>query len=660
MTDSRLTLAGFFAVVSVATAQAGGLPEAPPASVPEPAPLEVAELAARQPDATWLLDRLAPLGTGPGNAAEFLAALRPGAPGHVELEAALRRAGEADLGLDRGPALPTGDPLLLAAAGWMNQARCAFFEGAVPFEGWGTWRPDEELVLLFARSWAAEARATNSPEPARRAARLGRMLLQEQSWGDVSLAGHRAVLLGVNELRRQAVAEHRWADAIAALTASRRAQELWLRARSQARWRERSLSRTFAIGPHLASPLNVAQFEDGLAGGGTDRLDDVFFLWQVSGDARLDEDLRSQAASLLARWSKRQDPVVAGAAGWCARNEWSREAASLGARPPEDLAHARRSPADPIEGWLLREVPQCADHVPPTRLEADRRPAASPAEPPPELASLDGAGTRAVLDRLEWWDRAKGVRWQVLPVEDPFLLAYEEWLLGGAGALPEPRDRRAEGERQRLEALAWRSLVARLGRLAGSPEADRAAGAARRVAERDGDANWWLGWKWAFLYEALAWHELAAGRPEAALAAAHDALASRLSWHWQMELTAVVDEIEGRPLHRGFFGFGPARAPIEDADLEVLRVLASERCEHHVRVRAADGLFFVAHVGTWSQRRQAKQLLADLTDDDDAELAAHAAELLDREFKEGRRDLDTELADAAGEVEDTLRSWFGD
>lgn len=659
MTAARVALAWLIGLLLAGAVRAGELPPAPPAELPASAVLEAAELAALQPDADVLLERLVPLGTGPGNAADFLAALRPGAPGHEELEAARERAGEVDLDLDSGPALPAGDPLLLAAAGWTEQTRCAFFDGAVPFEGWDTWRPDEELVLLLARSWAAEARATGSPEPARRAARLGRLLLQEQAWPETSRAGLRALVLGVNELRRQATAAGRWPEAVSAFVVLRRAQERWLRERWNARMRARTQARRLDPG-WSPGEGDLGHLEVTARQGGAGRLADVAWIWQAAGDERFGERTQKEAAAKLAVLKKHEDPAVAAAAAWCARTPWTAEAAGRVSPPPEALRRARRSPGDPAELWLLSEAPPCAEHEPPLAPTPPPRAEIEAAGPPPELARPEGASVRSVLDRLESWDRGEGIQWSVLPVDDPFLLAYERWLLAGASTLPELEGWWGGTERRRLEALAWRSLLGRLARLAGTAEADRAAAAALQLARRDASDIWFQGWRWSQLAEAIAWHELARDRPQAAVAAARDALAARLSWSWQQfELVIPIESVEARPLHRGFFGFGPARAPIEPGDLDVLRDIASERCETHVRQRAADGLHFVAHVGNWSQRRAARRLLADLAADSDAALAEHAEALLDAEFTKGKKDLDVELAGAVDEVEDTLGGWFG-
>ena len=60
------------------------LPDSPPAAVPGAAAVTKDLLLGDEE----LLDRLAPLGTGAGNAGDFFAALRPGGSGAPELAAA--------------------------------------------------------------------------------------------------------------------------------------------------------------------------------------------------------------------------------------------------------------------------------------------------------------------------------------------------------------------------------------------------------------------------------------------------------------------------------------------------------------------------------------------------------------------------------------------
>lgn len=209
MTDQRFhasSRAGVLAAAAVIVVLAGVLgarllamsapavpaPAAPPAWVAEPASFEAAELevpcwscpSARE----WAirfqtdLDLLAPLGDGPGNAAEFFAAFEkhngPRAADGVAFQK--RRVERAD---DIGAAVAADDALLLEAEPWVDQAQMNFYPEIFPMEGVDTRIPNLLMMIIMARSWTARGVDSDDParglEDCRRAIRMGRLLRQD-------------------------------------------------------------------------------------------------------------------------------------------------------------------------------------------------------------------------------------------------------------------------------------------------------------------------------------------------------------------------------------------------------------------------------------------------------------------------------------------------
>lgn len=131
------------------------------------------------------LDTIAPLGTGPENAALWFADFSPTGARPNEYEEAQKRAQAADL---EGMLLPD-EPLLLEAEPWVDQAIMRFYPDIWIPDWWETKIPNLMLMLDLSRSWAARGDTTEDLEGAlidyRRAIRLGRLARQ----ADVTLIG---------------------------------------------------------------------------------------------------------------------------------------------------------------------------------------------------------------------------------------------------------------------------------------------------------------------------------------------------------------------------------------------------------------------------------------------------------------------------------------
>lgn len=227
---------GVVLVVGLEGLSAGGeaAVSAPAASVPAPRAVAPADLeppcwscpmARSWPVAFRTdLDVLAPLGTGPANAALwfkdfFKAAEGPGGPRLDEAIAADERRiqGPDDWGL----VLPAADPLLIEAAPWADQATMRFYPDIFAIEGFRTQVPSLLIMLTFARSWAAWGATADDParglEECRRAIRLGRLLRQEDAVIINDLVGLASIHLGARGVYRIAV---RTGDLELALAAS--------------------------------------------------------------------------------------------------------------------------------------------------------------------------------------------------------------------------------------------------------------------------------------------------------------------------------------------------------------------------------------------------------------------------------------------------------
>jgi hypothetical protein len=148
------------------------------------------------------LDLLAPLGTGPANAAEwFKDFAKPDGRRYEEAEAAMARRVDAG---ETGKVLPANDPLLLEAEPWCDQATMRFYPGVFPQKGVETQLPNLLLDLTFARSWIARGEKEANPEKAladfRRVVRFGRLLRQEDATVMSDLVGLACIRIGAEAI----------------------------------------------------------------------------------------------------------------------------------------------------------------------------------------------------------------------------------------------------------------------------------------------------------------------------------------------------------------------------------------------------------------------------------------------------------------------------
>ncbi len=189
-------------------------PKAPPSEVDEPPRLTLAELpdASDWTAADWQaggldyridLDLLAPLGTGGGNLATWLARFMDGGP---EGDAALGRASTVEIpGFGEWSLLPFDDPLLLAAEPWIDQRTCRFYPDVFTYDSFDFQLPDLGVSLVLGRTWIA--RGLGQPgtleaakADARRAGRLGRLLLQDDVMVLPNLVGMALIRFGAEAL----------------------------------------------------------------------------------------------------------------------------------------------------------------------------------------------------------------------------------------------------------------------------------------------------------------------------------------------------------------------------------------------------------------------------------------------------------------------------
>jgi len=235
---SRVLLAAVVALVLAGSlwfrarsVSADAAPQAPAARVAEPAPLDLARLempcwscrdAQQWPVRSRVdLDLVAPLGDGPGNAAEFFRDFaKDGGARWPELQRA-REKEMVDGPADLGRIFPADHPLLDEAEPWVDQATMRFYPELLSFAGWDTTIPDLIFDLELAKSWVARGRASSDAQAAladfRRAVRLGRLLRQEDTTIIADLVGLACLRIGLSEIYDQA---RRRDDAETALVAA--------------------------------------------------------------------------------------------------------------------------------------------------------------------------------------------------------------------------------------------------------------------------------------------------------------------------------------------------------------------------------------------------------------------------------------------------------
>ncbi len=155
------------------------------------------------------LDRLAPLGTTPGNGAVWFADFSKNiGPRISEYEAAQSSTMMwQENGRDR-KILPPDHPLLLEAEPAVDQGRWSFYPDVYPWTGPSTPIANLLFALQLGRSWIARGQQATDPERAvedyRRTVRLGRLLLQDDVTLIQNLIGTHLVRTGVDAIYRQA------------------------------------------------------------------------------------------------------------------------------------------------------------------------------------------------------------------------------------------------------------------------------------------------------------------------------------------------------------------------------------------------------------------------------------------------------------------------
>ena len=215
-----VVLAGTLGARLIPSDQPEPVPRAPEAFVPQPAAFEVAALEVPcwtcPASKDWPLrfqtdlDLLAPLGEGPGNAAEWFALFTK--------EIGLR-ADEAVAAKDQlvdgpewvGKVLPPNHPLLLEAEPWVDQATMIFYPEFYALDGIDTRITNLLFALDLVRSWIARGLEADDPEAAmadfRRAIRLGRLLRQEDLVIINDLVGLACIHLGTRGVYERALAD---------------------------------------------------------------------------------------------------------------------------------------------------------------------------------------------------------------------------------------------------------------------------------------------------------------------------------------------------------------------------------------------------------------------------------------------------------------------
>lgn len=156
------------------------------------------------------LDLIAPLGDGPGNAAEFFAAFQKNLGPRAEEGHALQRR-RIERSDDIGWVVAPDDELLLETEPWIDQGTMRFYPDIFPMEGWHTPFPNLLVMLTLARSWTARGVDASDPaaglEDCRRAIRLGRLLRQEDVVIISDLTGLACIHIGVRGVYRIAQRE---------------------------------------------------------------------------------------------------------------------------------------------------------------------------------------------------------------------------------------------------------------------------------------------------------------------------------------------------------------------------------------------------------------------------------------------------------------------
>lgn len=155
------------------------------------------------------LDRIAPLGDGPENAAVWFKDFSRNVGARVaEADAAMGRRVEDPGGV--GDVLPPDDPLLLEAEPWCDRSYMEFYPEFYAIDGYETQIPNLLFMLTLSRSWVARGDHAVDPgaalEDYRRVVRLGRLLRQEDTTIIADLVGLACIRMGTDRIYRTAVA----------------------------------------------------------------------------------------------------------------------------------------------------------------------------------------------------------------------------------------------------------------------------------------------------------------------------------------------------------------------------------------------------------------------------------------------------------------------
>lgn len=265
------------------------------------------------------LDRLAPLGDGEGNLAEWLHDFDFGGARSTESGG----VAQGDLFGRPTSVWDEQNPLLIEAEAWVDQATCLFYPEIYKIQGWSTSVPNLRMLLTLARSWVARGLsnhdATEGRADMRRAIRLGRLLRQDSFTiiqEMVGLSTIRRGAEGLYELARregdatemvlagQVMAD---VDGIRALMQEKLSDifdlEGALRGGSLARWLKDSEAGLGRIAKTaLADGLRPLRAEAVMALG---------FALRVGGRAQ-----RETSRTVLLQVVEQRDPVLAASAAW--------------------------------------------------------------------------------------------------------------------------------------------------------------------------------------------------------------------------------------------------------------------------------------------------------------------------------------------------------
>jgi hypothetical protein len=215
-----VVLAGSLGARLISRERSDSTHPAPDAYVRQPAVLDVATLEVPcwtcPANKGWPLrfqtdlDLLAPLGEGPGNAAEWFALFTKEIGPRADEVIAANEA-RADGPEWVGKVFPPDAPLLLEAEPWVDQATMKFYPEIYALDGYETRVTNLLFALNLARSWIARGLEAEDSETAvadfRRAIRLGRLLRQEDIVIINDLVGLACIHLGTRGVYERARAD---------------------------------------------------------------------------------------------------------------------------------------------------------------------------------------------------------------------------------------------------------------------------------------------------------------------------------------------------------------------------------------------------------------------------------------------------------------------